>query len=117
LSICGDDGDRRLARRSMARIETLQRLPLAAEYRDDGTHRHTERVARAAPSIARQLGLLLIWRLVVGGALSSDHRCVVCVAGALAGRHERKVQCVDCGVRLIFEGWHLKTRYSSRLAV
>jgi putative two-component system response regulator len=41
----------------MARIETLQRPPLAAEYRDDGTHRHTERVARTAPSIARQLGL------------------------------------------------------------
>jgi hypothetical protein len=37
--------------------------------------------------------------------------------GALAGRHERKVQCVDCGVRLIFEDSYLKTRYSSRLAV
>jgi hypothetical protein len=37
--------------------------------------------------------------------------------GVLAGRHERKVQCVDCGVRLIFEDSYLKTRYSSRLAV
>jgi hypothetical protein len=37
--------------------------------------------------------------------------------GVLAGRHERKVQCVDGGVRLIFEGFDLKTRCSSRLAV
>jgi hypothetical protein len=59
----------------------------------------------------------VIWRLVGGGASSSDDGVVVGVAGALAGRHERKVQCVDGGVRLIFEGSHLKTRYSSRLAV
>jgi hypothetical protein len=42
---------------------------------------------------------------------------VVGVAGALSGRHERKVQSIDCWVRLIFEGCHLKTRCSSRLAV
>jgi hypothetical protein len=42
---------------------------------------------------------------------------VVGAVGALSGRHERKVQSVDCGVRLIYEGWDLKTRYSSRLAV
>ncbi len=40
-----------------ARVETLQRLALAAEYRDDDTHQHTERVGRTAASIARQLGL------------------------------------------------------------
>jgi hypothetical protein len=44
-------------------------------------------------------------------------RVVIGVAGALAGRHERKVQCVDGGVRLIFEGRDLRTRCSSRLAV
>jgi hypothetical protein len=42
---------------------------------------------------------------------------LVGVAGALAGRHELKVQSIECGVRLIFEGCHLKTRCSSRLAV
>ena len=40
-----------------ARIETLQRLALAAEYRDDGTHEHTERVARTAFLLAEAVGL------------------------------------------------------------
>jgi putative nucleotidyltransferase with HDIG domain len=40
-----------------ARLETLQRLALAAEYRDDATYAHTERVARLAKRIAEQLGL------------------------------------------------------------
>jgi hypothetical protein len=48
---------------------------------------------------------------------SSFDAGVVGAVGALSGRHERKVQSVDCGVRLIYEGWHLKTRGSSRLAV
>lgn len=39
-----------------ARLETLQRLALAAEYRDDSTSEHTERVARTAVLIARKLG-------------------------------------------------------------
>jgi GAF domain-containing protein len=40
-----------------ARLETLQRLALAAEYRDDATHEHTERVARTAVLLAERLGL------------------------------------------------------------
>lgn len=40
-----------------ARLETLRRLALAAEYRDDATFEHTERVARTAKMIAEQLGL------------------------------------------------------------
>jgi putative two-component system response regulator len=40
-----------------ARLETLHRLALAAEYRDDGTHEHTERVARTAFLLARAIGL------------------------------------------------------------
>jgi PAS domain S-box-containing protein/putative nucleotidyltransferase with HDIG domain len=40
-----------------ARLEILQRLALAAEYRDDDTHQHTERVGRAAALIAQQLGI------------------------------------------------------------
>lgn len=40
-----------------SRLETLQRLAIAAEYRDDDTHQHTERVGRAAALLARQLGL------------------------------------------------------------
>jgi hypothetical protein len=40
-----------------ARLETLQRLALAAEYRDDQTQEHTERVARTAALLAERLGL------------------------------------------------------------
>ena len=40
-----------------ARKETLERLALAAEYRDDDTHQHTKRVGRTAALLARQLGL------------------------------------------------------------
>ena len=39
-----------------ARVETLRRLALAAEYRDDDTYRHTERVGHIAGLIAEQLG-------------------------------------------------------------
>ena len=40
-----------------ARLETLRRLALAAEYRDDETHHHTERVGRMASLLAERLGL------------------------------------------------------------
>jgi len=40
-----------------ARLEDLKRLALVAEYRDDDTNRHTERVARTAALLAAELGL------------------------------------------------------------
>jgi HD-GYP domain-containing protein (c-di-GMP phosphodiesterase class II) len=40
-----------------ARAETLQRLANAAEYRDDDTFQHTERVGMTSAAIAAQLGL------------------------------------------------------------
>jgi putative two-component system response regulator len=40
-----------------ARLETLQRLALAAEYRDDDAAEHTQRIGRTAAFIARALGL------------------------------------------------------------
>ena len=40
-----------------AHAETLKLLALAAEYRDDATSKHTERVGVAAAAIATQLGL------------------------------------------------------------
>jgi len=40
-----------------SRLETLRRLALAAEFRDDETFAHTERVGRAAEQLARRLGL------------------------------------------------------------
>ena len=40
-----------------ARRETLERLALAAEYRDDDTNQHTKRVGRTAALLAKQLGL------------------------------------------------------------
>jgi HD-GYP domain-containing protein (c-di-GMP phosphodiesterase class II) len=40
-----------------ARQETLCRLALAGEYRDDGTHQHTDRVARTSYLIAKRLGV------------------------------------------------------------
>jgi GAF domain-containing protein len=39
-----------------ARRESLERLALAAEYRDDGTHEHTARVANTSRRLARMLG-------------------------------------------------------------
>jgi PAS domain S-box-containing protein len=41
----------------VARAETLQRLALAAEYRDDATYHHTERVGISAEKIGAALGL------------------------------------------------------------
>jgi putative two-component system response regulator len=40
-----------------ARIEVLDRLALAAEYRDDNTREHTRRIGRAAGLLADALGL------------------------------------------------------------
>jgi PAS domain S-box-containing protein/putative nucleotidyltransferase with HDIG domain len=40
-----------------ARLEILRRLALAAEYRDDDTYEHTERVARTAAALTERLGL------------------------------------------------------------
>ena len=40
-----------------ARFENLRRLALAAEYRDDDTHQHTERVGTLAMLLAERLGL------------------------------------------------------------
>jgi len=40
-----------------ARRETLHRLALAVEYRDDETHQHTIRIGRTAALLAQQLGL------------------------------------------------------------
>jgi PAS domain S-box-containing protein len=40
-----------------SRAETLQKLALAAEYRDDDTFQHTERVGASAEELATQLGL------------------------------------------------------------
>jgi PAS domain S-box-containing protein len=39
-----------------SRLETLRRLALAAEFRDDNTYEHTERVGRTAFLLARMLG-------------------------------------------------------------
>jgi hypothetical protein len=39
-----------------ARCETLQRLARAAEYRDDATSEHTDRVARTTVLLARKIG-------------------------------------------------------------
>jgi PAS domain S-box-containing protein len=40
-----------------ARVENLRRLALAAEYRDEDTSQHTERVGDSAAAIAARLGL------------------------------------------------------------
>jgi GAF domain-containing protein len=40
-----------------SQVETLRRLALVAEYRDDNTYQHTERVARTSYLLAQRLGL------------------------------------------------------------
>jgi putative two-component system response regulator len=39
-----------------ARLETLERLALAAEYRDDNTHEHAQRVGRTVAMLAARMG-------------------------------------------------------------
>src|SRR5215208_4288644 len=39
-----------------AALDTLRRLALAADYRDDNTHEHTQRVGELAARLARHLG-------------------------------------------------------------
>ena len=41
----------------LARLETLERLALAAEYRDDDTNHHTRRVGRTVSALAGAIGL------------------------------------------------------------
>jgi putative two-component system response regulator len=54
-----DELEQRVTRRTeeleLARLETLERLALAAEFRDDDTGEHTRRVARTACLLARAL--------------------------------------------------------------
>ena len=47
----------RTAELEQARWETLRCLALAAEYRDDQTYEHTQRVGRTSAALAQQLGL------------------------------------------------------------
>ncbi len=49
--------DERTAELEEARIEILERLALAAEYRDDDTGEHTKRVGRESARLAAALGL------------------------------------------------------------
>jgi len=49
--------NRRNAELEEARRETLYRLALAAEYRDDDTFKHTERIRNSAALLAAELGL------------------------------------------------------------
>lgn len=51
-----------------ARTDTLQRLALAGEYRDDETFQHTERVGKAAADIAFGVGLALEQTTLLGEA-------------------------------------------------
>jgi putative two-component system response regulator len=49
--------EERTAQLEEAQIETLERLALAAEYRDDHTGRHTRRVGQISALVAQALGL------------------------------------------------------------
>ena len=49
--------EQRLHEVEEARLETLQRLALGAEYRDDDTLQHTERVGRLSALIAARMGI------------------------------------------------------------
>jgi PAS domain S-box-containing protein/putative nucleotidyltransferase with HDIG domain len=57
--------DERTAELEEARWETLRCLALAAEYRDDQTYEHTQRVGRTASLLAEQLGLDAEWCLLI----------------------------------------------------
>ena len=55
----------RTAELADARWETLRCLALAAEYRDDQTYEHTQRVGRTAGLLAERLGLDATWCLLI----------------------------------------------------
>jgi PAS domain S-box-containing protein len=55
----------RTAELADARWETLRCLALAAEYRDDQTYEHTQRVGRTAGLLAERLGLDSEWCLLI----------------------------------------------------
>jgi HD domain len=55
----------RTAELADARWETLRCLALAAEYRDDQTYEHTQRVGRSSGLLAEQLGLEPEWCLLI----------------------------------------------------
>jgi putative nucleotidyltransferase with HDIG domain len=57
VSRYGDSLDERTRELDDARAETLHVLARAAEYRDDGTSEHTQRVGAVAAQIATRLGL------------------------------------------------------------
>ena len=48
---------RMIAELEAARRDSLMRLAIAAEYRDDGTHQHPQRVGRTATALAQVLGM------------------------------------------------------------
>jgi putative two-component system response regulator len=48
---------RMIAELEAARRESLMRLAIAAEFRDDGTHRHPQRVGHTATALAQALGM------------------------------------------------------------
>jgi putative nucleotidyltransferase with HDIG domain len=56
-SILAEKVRERTAELEAAQIETLERLAIAAEFRDDDTGRHTQRVGRLAEMFARAMGL------------------------------------------------------------
>jgi putative two-component system response regulator len=114
--------ERRVAERTReleeARLETLERLALAAEFRDDATGQHTRRVADISSLIALRLGwssadVALIWRaaplhdvgkigitdqiLLKHGPLGADEQArmkdhTLIGAQILSGSHSRTLQ-------------------------
>ncbi|MGD0198402.1 MAG: HD domain-containing phosphohydrolase [Solirubrobacteraceae bacterium] len=61
LKAHGDDLEARVHRRThqleLSRLELMHRLALAAEYRDDDTHQHAQRIGHTAALLAAELGL------------------------------------------------------------
>jgi putative two-component system response regulator len=54
--LLADRVQRRTEDLELARVEVLDRLAVAAEYRDDETHDHAQRIGRGAGLLARALG-------------------------------------------------------------
>lgn len=51
-----------------SRLEVLTRLALAAEFRDDATHAHTQRVGRNAAALAVEIGVARAEATIIGQA-------------------------------------------------
>jgi putative two-component system response regulator len=114
-----------LAELKQARFDDLKRLALAAEYRDDDTHRHTERVARVTELLARELGIegeqLVTLRAAAPlhdvGKIGIPDRILLKPASLTPGEFEEMKSHTTIGARILGESGSATLQMGSEIAL